>query len=224
MKKINVALDGPAGAGKSTVARLVADALGYVYVDTGAMYRAVTWKTMQEGLHPEMVEQVIALANRIQIELKPSPYGQQVFVDGIDVTDAIRSDEINRTVSWIARIPQIREILVHLQQQMAASKGIVMDGRDIGTHVLPDAEIKVFLTASVKERAERRYNEMVHPTMTLEQLEQDIAERDRLDEEREASPLIKANDAHLLDSTQMSLSEVVTAVLALCSTNVSGGF
>jgi cytidylate kinase len=223
LKKINVALDGPAGAGKSTVARLVADALGYVYVDTGAMYRAVTWKTIQEGLHPEMVEQVIALANRIQIALKPSPYGQQVFVDGIDVTNAIRSDEINRSVSLIARIPQIREILVRLQQQMAASKGIVMDGRDIGTHVLPDAEIKVFLTASVKERAERRYNEMIQPTMTLEQLEQDIAERDRMDEQRETSPLIKAKDAHLLDSTQMSLSEVVTAVLALCSTNVSGG-
>jgi cytidylate kinase len=224
LAKINVALDGPAGAGKSTVARLVAEALGFVYIDTGAMYRAVTWKVLQAGMHPDQVEQVIELASLMQIELKPGEYGQKVFVDGVEVTSAIRSDAINRNVSLIARIPQIREILVKLQKQMAASKGIVMDGRDIGTHVLPDAEVKVFLTASVRERAERRYKETVNSTMTLEALEREIAQRDQMDEQREASPLIKAADAHLIDSTHIPLSDVVALVLDLCRTHVAGGF
>jgi cytidylate kinase len=222
--KINVALDGPAGAGKSTVARLVADALGFVYIDTGAMYRAVTWKILQVGLHPDQVEQVIGAASHMQIDLKPGDNGQKVFVDGIEVTNAIRSEAINRNVSFIARIPQIREILVELQKQMAASKGVVMDGRDIGTHVLPDAEVKVYLTASVSERAERRYKETANPTMTLEELEHEIALRDQMDEQREASPLIKAADAYLLDSTHISLSEVVDKVLDLCRTHAAGGF
>jgi cytidylate kinase len=222
--KINVALDGPAGAGKSTVARLVAEALGFVYIDTGAMYRAVTWRILQAGLQPDQVDQVIALASQMQIDLKPGDHGQKVFVDGIEVTNAIRSEAINRNVSLIARIPQIREILVLLQKQLAASKGVVMDGRDIGTHVLPDAEVKVYLTASVKERAERRYKETANPTMTLEELEREIAQRDQIDEQRETSPLIKAADAHLLDSTHISLSEVVAQVLDLCRTHAAGGF
>ncbi|QGQ96905.1 (d)CMP kinase [Paenibacillus psychroresistens] len=223
MGRINVALDGPAGAGKSTVARLVAEELGFVYIDTGAMYRAVTWKIIQEGLNSDQVDQVIAVAKQMQIELKPGQQGQKVFVDGIEVTDAIRSEEINQNVSWIASIPQIRELLVHLQQQMAVSKGIVMDGRDIGTHVLPDAEIKVFLTATAKERAKRRFQETKDPDITIDQLEFNINQRDRMDEQREASPLIRAEDAILLDSTEMSLSEVVTQVLDLCRTHVAGG-
>jgi cytidylate kinase len=221
--KINVALDGPAGAGKSTVARLVAEELGFIYIDTGAMYRAVTWKIMQEDLHPDQVDQVIAVAKQMHIELKPGQKSQKVFVDGVEVTDAIRSEEINQNVSWIASIPQIRELLVHLQQQMAVSKGIVMDGRDIGTHVLPNAEVKVFLTASAKERARRRFQETKDPVITIEQLEFNINQRDRMDEQREASPLIRAEDAYLLDSTEMSLSEVVTQVLDLCRTHVAGG-
>jgi cytidylate kinase len=224
LNKINVALDGPAGAGKSTVARMVAETLGFVYIDTGAMYRAVTWKIMQEGLQPDFVEQVIDVAKKMRIELKPGKDGQKVFVDGTEVTEAIRSDEINRNVSFIARIPEIREILVQLQQQMAASKGIVMDGRDIGTHVLPNAEVKVFLTASVRERAERRFKETTNPSMTLEELEESISKRDRMDEEREASPLIRAEDAHLVDSTEMSLAEVVAQVLNLCRAHVTGGY
>ncbi|MEX2460966.1 MAG: (d)CMP kinase [Paenibacillaceae bacterium] len=223
MGKINVALDGPAGAGKSTVARLVAEELGFIYIDTGAMYRAVTWKILQEGLDSGQVDQVVAEAKQMQIELKPGLLGQKVFVNGVEVTDAIRSDEINQNVSWVASIPQIREILVHLQQQMAALKGIVMDGRDIGTHVLPDAEVKVFLTASAKERASRRFKETKDPIMTLEQLEHNINQRDRMDEQREASPLIKADDAYLLDSTEMSLSAVVTQILNLCRAHVTGG-
>jgi cytidylate kinase len=221
--KINVALDGPAGAGKSTVARLVAEELGFVYIDTGAMYRAVTWKIIQDGINSDQVDQAIAVANRMKIELKPGLIGQKVFVDGVEVTDVIRSEEINQNVSWVASISQIREILVHLQKQMAATKGIVMDGRDIGTHVLPNAEVKIFLTASARKRAERRFRETKDSVLTLEQLEYNINQRDRMDEQREASPLVKAEDAYLLDSTEMSLSEVVTQILDLCKAHVSGG-
>lgn len=223
MDRINVALDGPAGAGKSTVARLVAEELGFVYIDTGAMYRAVTWKIIQAGLNSDQVDQVIAVAKQMNIELKPGQQGQKVFVDGYEVTDAIRSEEINQNVSWIASIAQIRELLVHLQQQMAVSKGIVMDGRDIGTHVLPNAEVKIFLTATAKERARRRFQETKDPDITIDQLEFNINQRDRMDEQREVSPLIRAEDAYLLDSTEMSLSEVVTQVLDLCRTHVAGG-
>jgi len=159
----------------------------------------------------------------MQIELKPGQKGQKVFVDGFEVTNAIRSDEINRNVSWIASIPEIRKVLVYLQQQMAESKGIVMDGRDIGTHVLPNAEVKVFLTATVQERAARRFKETKDPVITLEQLEYNIKQRDTMDEQREASPLIRAEDAILLESTEMSLAEVVTHVLELCRAHVTGG-
>jgi CMP/dCMP kinase len=178
---------------------------------------------MQDGFHSDQVDQVIAVANRMQIELKPGLMGQKVFVDGVEVTNVIRSDEINQNVSWVASIPRIRGILVLLQKQMATSKGIVMDGRDIGTHVLPDAEVKVFLTASARERAERRFRETIDPVLTLEQLEYNINQRDRMDEQREASPLVKAEDAYLLDSTEMSLSEVVTQILDLCKAHVTGG-
>ncbi|UJF36206.1 (d)CMP kinase [Paenibacillus hexagrammi] len=226
MEKFNIAIDGPAGAGKSTIARLVAGALGFVYVDTGAMYRAVTWKVQQEGLSPHQESEVIALARRMRIELIPRPEGQQVLVDGIDVTKDIRTTAITDHVSQIASIGDIRQLLVAMQKQMAASKGIVMDGRDIGTHVLPDAEIKIFLTASVKERAERRFKEMQdsgNSEMTLSQLEQDIARRDQLDQEREISPLRKAQDAILMDSTSMTIDEVVDQILGLCKDKVGGG-
>ncbi|MCD1260195.1 (d)CMP kinase [Paenibacillus athensensis] len=226
MEKYNIAIDGPAGAGKSTIARLVAEALGFVYVDTGAMYRAVTWKVLQQGLLPEQKDEVTALAERIGIELVPRPEGQQVLVDGVDVTRPIRTTDITDHVSQIASIGGVREVLVAKQKQMAASRGVVMDGRDIGTQVMPDAEIKIFLTASVKERAERRYKEMLDSgscTMTLEQLEQDIARRDQMDQEREISPLVRAHDAILMDSTTMTIAEVVDEILGLCKDKVGGG-
>jgi CMP/dCMP kinase len=226
LDKFNIAIDGPAGAGKSTIARLVAGALGFVYVDTGAMYRAVTWKVQQEGLLPDQETEVVALANRIRIELVPGSVGQQVFVDGVDVTKEIRTTAITDDVSQIASIGAIRQLLVALQKQMAVAKGVVMDGRDIGTHVLPDAEIKIFLTASVAERAERRFKEMQSSgtcTMTLEQLEQDIARRDQMDQEREISPLTRAHDAILMDSTAMTIEEVVDEILGLCKDKVGGG-
>lgn len=223
MKKFNIAIDGPAGAGKSTIARLVAKELGFIYVDTGAMYRAVTWKVLQSGISLDDEKQIAQTAESTAIDLKPGDDRQLVFVDGIDVTDEIRSTEINKRVSEVARIPEVRTSLVHKQKRLATDKGVVMDGRDIGTQVLPDAEVKVFLTASVRKRAERRLLETSDPDITLEQLERDIAARDKMDRERETSPLVQAEDAILIDSTDMTLHEVVSAVLDLCRTKVTGG-
>lgn len=222
MRLLNIAIDGPAGAGKSSTARLVANLLGYVYVDTGAMYRAVTWNMLQHGLTPDQRERLVDLVNQMIISLKPSPQGQQVFVGDFEVTSFIRSPEINRFVSQVATIPEIRERLVGIQQRMAKDKGIVMDGRDIGTHVLPDAELKIFLTASARERAIRRHAELVDPTITLDELEQEIVERDRMDTERDVSPLIQASDAILLDSTLMTRDEVVEKILHLCRLKMGG--
>lgn len=223
MKNFNIALDGPAGAGKSTVARLVAKELGFVYVDTGSMYRAITWKVLKNGIPVSDERKIVEIARATDIRLKAGENGQQVYVDGFDVTSEIRTGEINQCVSLVARIPEVRELLVQKQKAMAAGKGVVMDGRDIGTKVLPDAEVKVFLTASVRERAERRFQEMNDPTITLEQLEKDIAQRDKLDREREASPLVQAVDAVFLDTTGMPLDKVVATILDLCRTKVSGG-
>ncbi|AFC29870.1 cytidylate kinase [Paenibacillus mucilaginosus 3016] len=225
MEKFNIAIDGPAGAGKSTIARLVAGALGFVYVDTGAMYRAVTWKILQENLPAEATADMIALTSRTEIRLVPGENGQTVYVDGLDVTGMIRSAEVTGNVSRIASVAEIRSILTAKQKEMAAGKGVVMDGRDIGSHVLPDAEVKIFLTASVRIRAERRFKEIcdTQTEMTLEQLELDIARRDRMDEQREASPLVKAADAVLMDTTDMTIPEVVERILELCQSRVGGG-
>jgi len=223
LNTINIALDGPAGAGKSTVARLVAKELGYIYVDTGAMYRAVTWKVLQSGISLSDEEGIVGIASKSDIVLKPGETGQTVLVDGEDVTDRIRSSEINKNVSRIAAIPEVREHLVRIQKRMAADKGVVMDGRDIGTSVLPDAEVKVFLTASARKRAERRFQELTDSSITLEELELDICRRDKMDRERETSPLMQAKDAICVDSTEMSLHEVVEAVLDLCKTKQCGG-
>ncbi|WP_094096153.1 (d)CMP kinase [Paenibacillus physcomitrellae] len=215
--KINIAIDGPAGAGKSTVARMVAGKLGYVYVDTGAMYRAVTLRMLELGIPPENEDKVLQVARDMVIELKPGEEGQKVLLDGIDVTEQIRSYDINANVSRYAQIEGLRSLMVSLQRQMALRKGVVMDGRDIGTTVLPAAEVKVFMTAAVEERARRRFQEMKNPESTsLEQLTRDIAERDRLDAEREVSPLRQASDAVLLDTTRMTISEVSEAIVSLC--------
>ncbi|AHD05163.1 (d)CMP kinase [Paenibacillus larvae] len=225
MKKFNIAIDGPAGAGKSTIARLVANALGFVYVDTGAMYRAITWKMLQQNLIPDQAEAVIELARQTKIELIPNEDGQQVFVDGNPVTNQLRKPEVNFYVSAVSGIGPVREVLVAMQKELAAQKGVVMDGRDIGTKVLPDAEVKIFLTASREKRAQRRLQEMQEAGMetTFEQLVEDIARRDRLDEQREISPLVRAEDAVLLDSTELSIEQVVDRILDLCKANVGGG-
>jgi cytidylate kinase len=220
--KINIAIDGPAGAGKSTIARLVANALGFIYVDTGAMYRVVTWKSMQAGLQPEQQVEIVQLTKQLNIELIPEDEGQQVKADGEDVTREIRKAGVNSRVSQIAQIEEVRKLLVSKQKQMAASKGVVMDGRDIATHVLPDAEVKVYLTASVQERASRRFKETNDSSSSLEQLEKEISLRDTMDKEREISPLVIAKDAIVLDSTNLSISEVVDYILNLCRTKMTG--
>jgi len=216
LKKMNIALDGPAGAGKSTVARMVASRLGYVYVDTGAMYRAVTWQVLRLGVDLADEDEIARIAEHTEIELKPGAGGQTVLVGGVDVTDQIRTPAINQAVSSIAAIPRVRDILVRKQKQMAAAKGVVMDGRDIGTKVMPDAEVKVFLDASPRVRALRRLAEMDAPDITLEQLEEELRRRDTMDRERSVSPLTQAPDAVYLDTTHMSLDEVVDYVLKLC--------
>jgi cytidylate kinase len=224
LEKFNIAIDGPAGAGKSTIARLVANTLGFVYIDTGAMYRSVTWSILQAGLTPEQEPEIIAMTRSLDIRLEPGPMGQQVIVNGRDVTRDIRTLQVTSNVSQIARIAEVRQILTEKQKRLAVDKGIVMDGRDIGSHVLPDAELKVFLTASVKVRAERRYNETRdRPDVTLEQLELEIAARDRMDEQRETAPLIQAPDALLLDTTYLTIPLVVERILELCRTEVGGG-
>ncbi|ULL15545.1 (d)CMP kinase [Paenibacillus sp. H1-7] len=224
MEKINIAIDGPAGAGKSTIARLVANELDFVYVDTGAMYRAVTWSVLKADLRPDQEAEVVQVATRLDIRLVPGKDGQQVYVDGQEVTAAIRSAEVTGNVSRISQIPEVRRILTDKQKLLAADKGVVMDGRDIGSSVLPDAELKIFLTASVRIRAERRFKEIQddRPEVTLEQLEQEIASRDRMDEQRETSPLVQAPDAVLLDTTEMSIAEVVERILELCRAKVGG--
>lgn len=212
--RINIAIDGPAGAGKSTVARMVARDLQYIYVDTGAMYRTVTLKAMEAGLSADEASRVTDLAESLDIRLLPGPEGQKVIADGEDVSSRIRSLEVNRQVSHFAKIEGVRNRMAELQRRMAKEKGVVMDGRDIGTHVLPDAELKVFLTASPRERALRRFKELGdNPGVTLEQLEKDIAERDRIDQEREIAPLVRATDARLVDSTGRSAEQVAGEIV-----------
>ncbi|WP_342551721.1 (d)CMP kinase [Paenibacillus sp. FSL R7-0652] len=216
--KMNVAIDGPAGAGKSTVARLVAEELGYIYVDTGAMYRAVSLHMIRKDISPDDMSQVLLEAQDLVIDLQPDRGGQKVFCNGEDVTSEIRSREVTGIVSRYAQIEGLRTQLVDIQRQMALRKGVVMDGRDIGTTVLPDAEVKIFMTASVQERALRRFKEL-EPSegLTLEQLERDIATRDKLDENREVSPLRCAEDAIVLDTTKMNIHEVVDKIVSYCT-------
>lgn len=220
--RMNIAIDGPAGAGKSTVARKVAEQLGYVYIDTGSMYRAVTLSAQRAGITVSQTAKLAELVRSLEIELEPGEQGQSVFVNGEDVTALIRSREVTLQVSHIAANETVRDVLGVLQRKLAERKGVVMDGRDIGSHVLPQAELKIFLTASVKERALRRYREIVDSqSITLEQLESEIAERDRLDEQRDISPLICAADAIVLDSTAMTIDEVIQTIVKLSRTKMA---
>lgn len=216
-KNIQIAIDGPAGAGKSTIAKIVAETLGFTYIDTGAMYRAITYKAMQQNIHLDDATQLEALLKETSIELQPSPQGQLVFLDGKNVSEEIRSNEVTSSVSQVAAHANVREIMVASQKALAAKGGVVMDGRDIGTHVLTDAELKIFMSATVEERAKRRFldNEKRGISSTIEKLIEEIALRDKLDSEREASPLIQAEDAIYLDTTELSIDEAAQAILKL---------
>ena len=215
MKTIQIAIDGPASSGKSTVAKIIAKDFGYTYLDTGAMYRAATYIAIQHQINPEESSQLLDLLDQYPISFGRSEDGEQlVYVGDVDVSHPIRENTVTNAVSAFAAIPAIREKLVALQQEIAQQGGIVMDGRDIGTVVLPKAELKIFLVASVDERAERRYKENFSKGIEtdLETLKEEIAARDYKDSHRETSPLKQADDAIYLDTTGLSILEVVEKI------------
>ncbi|WP_035053199.1 (d)CMP kinase [Carnobacterium pleistocenium] len=210
-KTIKIAIDGPASAGKSTVAKVVAKKLGYIYCDTGAMYRALTYQAIEKNIAVTDEKRLVELLKELTISFEPNGDNQKVFVNGQEVTETIRLPKVTNLVSAVSAHGEVRTELVKRQQEIAAHGGVVMDGRDIGTAVLPTAEVKIFLVASVDERAQRRYKENMSKgiTTSLEILKQEIADRDYKDSHREASPLIQAKDAILLDTTSLSIEQVV---------------
>lgn len=216
-KKINIAIDGPAGAGKSTVARKVADNLSFLYIDTGAMYRALTFKAIEKGVDLENGPVLKTLLDETVIDLQVGEQEQHVLVDHQDVTTDIRSYNVTNNVSFVARQSEVRQEMVKRQKVLANRGGVVMDGRDIGTHVLPESELKVFLSASVEERASRRYKELIDNGVEADydRIKDEIALRDKRDTEREVAPLVKADDAIEIDTTTMSILEVVDHILQL---------
>ncbi len=216
-RRLRVAIDGPMGAGKGTVARLVARRLGYRYVDTGAMYRAVAWKALREGVDPEDGPAVAELARRTQVRLEPADDGLRVLCDGEDVTQAIRSVEVSGVVSRVAANPGVREVLTRQQRKLAEDGGLVMEGRDIGTVVLPHAEVKVYLEASLEERARRRFQEMRErgQAISLESVRELVRQDDELAQTRPTAPLRRAEDAVVVDTTGRSPEEVAAEIVGL---------
>lgn len=214
MRNIAVAIDGPAAAGKSTIAKRVAKILGYVYIDTGAMYRSVTWYALKKGIDCQDEQAVCALMDEVTIEMRPD--GTVICCDE-DVTHAIRTTEVAKNVSYVASYKDVRLALVELQREMAKSVSVIMDGRDIGTYVLPDAEVKIFQIASVEERARRRYEENIEKGIAceLKQIELDLICRDKIDSSRAFAPLRPAEDSILLDTSTMSIEEVVNKVIEI---------
>lgn len=214
----NIAIDGPAGAGKSTIAKKIAAKKGYIYVDTGAMYRAMALYLLREHVDPSQTEVIDQKCQDADITIAYENGEQVVYLNGENVNGYIRTEEVGNMASVSSPNPNVRKKLVELQQKLAADADVVMDGRDIGTCVLPDAQVKVYLTADSGVRAKRRYQELTEKGVScdLHTIEQDIIERDRQDMTREISPLKQAEDAVLLDSSYMTVDEVVDAVLALC--------
>ncbi|HAE92735.1 (d)CMP kinase [Tissierella praeacuta] len=213
-KNITIAIDGPAGAGKSTIAKKVAEALSIEYVDTGAMYRALTLKVLRLGVDPLSENNVIDVLKNTSIDFK----GNHIYLDDIQVDDKIRDSLINKNVSFVAQIKEVREGMVKIQQGLAKTKSIIMDGRDIGTVVLPNAEFKFFITASVEERASRRYKELVEKGekgISYEQVKFDIENRDRIDSTREVAPLVECKDAYRIDTTNKTIEQSVKEVISI---------
>jgi len=217
MKKINIAIDGPAGAGKSTISKLLAKRLGYIHIDTGAMYRALGLKVLNSNIKSNEVEKILEVLNNTDIQVKLVDGNQLVFLDGEDVTDKIRQPSVSMYASDVSKIKEVRERLVKIQQNLAKQKGVIMDGRDIGTHVLPDAELKIFLTATAEERAKRRFLELKEKGYEVNYYEllNEIKQRDLNDMTREFAPLRVAEDAIVIDSTNLTIEEVLQKVLEL---------
>ena len=215
----NIAIDGPAGAGKSTIAKRVAKELGFIYVDTGAMYRAIAVYMLQNQIDIQNAEAVGRACRNISVSLSYNEKGeQQVILNGENVTAYIRKEEVGNMASATSVYPKVREKLVELQKELAKKSNVIMDGRDIGTCVLPDAQVKIYLTASVQTRAKRRYDELKEKGVpcNIEEIQKDIEDRDYRDMHREMSPLKQAEDAVLLDSSELNIDEVVLAIEKIC--------
>lgn len=216
-KKIAIAIDGPAGAGKSSISKVVANELGYLYIDTGAMYRGVTWAVLDSHVDVKNQNDVEALLPTLDLTLEPTANACKVFVKGQDVTDLIRQQQINENVSTIASYKGVRKYLVERQQAMAAVGGVILDGRDIGSVVLPKAELKIYLTASVDARAKRRWLEVQGTSneQSLEDIKNNVESRDEMDKNRDESPLVCVEDAIVVDSSNMTFDETVEHILHL---------
>ena len=219
MKKISIAIDGPAAAGKSTIAKMVAKKLNYTYIDTGAMYRCVAYATLKQGLAFEDEKAVSDLLKNMQIEMKPEG---TIYLNGEDVTSSIRQNEVSMGASIVSKYQSVREFLVEKQREMAQGGGVILDGRDIGTVVLKDAELKIYQIASIECRALRRHKENLERGMAsdLEAIKKEIAMRDEQDMNRQISPLKKADDAIEIDTSEMSLEEVVSRVMELVESKI----
>ena len=216
-KKIAIAIDGPAGAGKSSISKVVANELGYLYIDTDAMYRGVTWAVLDSHVDVKNQKEVEALLPSLDLTLEPTASACKVYVKGQDVTDLIRQQQINENVSTIASYKGVREYLVERQQAMAAVGGVILDGRDIGSVVLPNAELKIYLTASVDARAKRRWLEVQGTSneQPLEDIKKNVESRDEMDKNRDESPLVCVEDAIVVDSSNMTFDETVEHILHL---------
>lgn len=214
----NVAIDGPAGAGKSTIAKLVAKEKGYIYVDTGAMYRALAIHFLEKKVSAEETDQVVAACKDAEVTIVYEEGVQQVYLNGKNVTGQLRTEEVGNMASKTSAIPEVRAKLLELQRGLARSSDVIMDGRDIGTNILPDADVKIYLTASVETRAKRRFDELTErgELCNLEEIKKDIRERDTRDMNREIAPLKQAEDAILVDSSNMGISEVVDTICRYC--------
>lgn len=216
MKKIIIAIDGPAGSGKSSSAKIVAERLGYIYIDTGAMYRAVTLEAIRRGI-AENEEEICKMLPELEIQMQPSPNGQRTILNGVDVSDDIRLPEVTRLVSPVSAMPCVREKLVSEQRRIGANGGVVMDGRDIGTVVFPNAELKIYLVASIEARAERRAKELREKGLDvdIEEIKKQIIDRDNYDSSRPISPLRKAEDAILIDTSNLTLQQQSEMIIEL---------
>lgn len=222
-RRISVAIDGPAGAGKSSISKVVAAALGYLYIDTGAMYRGITWALLEAGIDITDQEAVASAVSAIELELYPTENGLQVVVNGTDVTEVIRTQRITDSVSQVAQHQSVRKKLVQLQRHLSKDGGVILDGRDIGSVVLPHAELKVYLTASVETRAYRRWLEQKDKeSITLEAVQQSVRERDEMDMNRKESPLICVDDAVVVKTDALTFQETVDRLRTLIEEVATG--